>query len=76
MSLLSDFLSHHGTLVPQGWHLDRVVAISGDGLTFAGEARSTAGVRQGFVATIPAPSGLLVVFSSALFLVRRRRSAR
>jgi probable HAF family extracellular repeat protein len=73
MSLLSEYLDLHGVSVPLDFHLEKVYAISGDGLTFAGEARSSSGVRQGFVATIPAPSGMLVVFSSALLIMRRRR---
>jgi probable HAF family extracellular repeat protein len=73
MMFLTDLLGLHGITVPSEWHPAYIYAISGDGLTFAGEARSTSGVRQGFVATIPAPSGMLVVFSSALFVMRRRR---
>jgi uncharacterized membrane protein len=73
MVRLSDYLSLHSVVLPPDWNLVEVYAISGDGLTFAGEARSTSGVRQGFVATIPAPSGMLVVFSSALLVMRRRR---
>jgi probable HAF family extracellular repeat protein len=73
MTSLVDYLDSHGIGVPQDWNLITIHAISGDGLTFAGEARSTSGVRQGFVATIPAPSGMLVIFSSALFAMRRRR---
>jgi probable HAF family extracellular repeat protein len=72
MVFLSDYLALHQVTISQDWNLIEVYAISGDGLTFAGEARSTSGVRQGFVATIPAPSGVLVVFSSALLVMRRR----
>jgi probable HAF family extracellular repeat protein len=71
--LLTDLLSSSGIAVPPEWRPEYIYAISGDGLTFAGEARSTTGVRQGFVATIPAPSGMVVVFSSALLAMRRRR---
>jgi uncharacterized membrane protein len=70
---LAYHLALHSIEVPIDWQLRSIYAISGDGLTFAGEARSTTGVRQGFVATIPAPSGMLVVFSSALLVMRRRR---
>jgi uncharacterized membrane protein len=70
---LAYHLALHSIEVPIDWQLRSIYAISADGLTFAGEARSTSGVRQGFVATIPAPSGMLVVFSSALFVMRRRR---
>jgi probable HAF family extracellular repeat protein len=71
--LLTDLLSSSGIAVPPEWRPEYIYAISGDGFTFAGEARSTSGVRQGFVATIPAPSGMVVVFSSALLAMRRRR---
>jgi uncharacterized membrane protein len=71
--LASDYLDLHQVQVPPGWNLVEVLAISGDGLTFAGEALSPQGIRQGFVATVPAPSGMIVVFSSALLVMRRRR---
>jgi hypothetical protein len=45
-------------------------------MTFAGEAVSPSGAIQGFVATIPAPSGAAVLFVSALFGARRRRGSR
>jgi probable HAF family extracellular repeat protein len=67
-----DYLNLFGISVPNGWRMEEVFAVSGDGLTFAGQAISTTGVRQGFVATVPAPAGLMV-FTSAFVLLRRRR---
>jgi len=69
---LADHLASSGVIIPQGWTLNSLWAISGDGLTFAGSARSGSGDRQGFVATVPAPSGVVIVIGSALLLVRRR----
>jgi len=69
---LADHLASSGVIVPQGWTLKNLWAISGDGNTFAGEVRSAAGIDQGFVATVPAPSGVVIVVGSALLLVRRR----
>jgi hypothetical protein len=51
----------------------RIFAISGDGMTFAGDMRSPEGIRQGFVATIPAPAGFVVFATSALLFSRRWR---
>jgi probable HAF family extracellular repeat protein len=70
---LEEYLSLFDIIVPSNVNLEYIYAVSGDGLTFAGEARVN-GVRQGFVATIPAPSGLLVVFAPALLALRRRRA--
>jgi probable HAF family extracellular repeat protein len=74
MSLLSDYLTSHGVIVPAGYRLEDVYAISGDGLTFGGVARNlSTNVRQGFVATVPAPCSLLILLAPALR--GRRRSA-
>jgi probable HAF family extracellular repeat protein len=73
MSLLSDYLGAHGVVVPAGYRLEDVYAISGDGLTFGGVARNlSTNVREGFVATVPAPCSLLILLGPALR--RRRRS--
>lgn len=73
ITTLDDYLQSHGVLVPHDWELISVFAISGDGMAFAGDARSPAGVRQGFVATIPAPAGVAVLILPALLCLRRRR---
>src|SRR5690606_27621919 len=74
MVALSDYLASFGITVPSEWRLTEVYAISGDGLTFAGRARSLSGETQGFVATVPAPAGL-VVLAPLLVFGRRRRAA-
>jgi uncharacterized membrane protein len=77
VELLSTFLVSTGLTIPSSWSLTQCYAVSGDGKTFAGYATSTTtGNVQGFVATVPGPSGILV-FGSAIFLcnLRRRRSA-
>jgi uncharacterized membrane protein len=73
LSTLSGYLAASGIGVPQGWRLQDVFAVSGDGRTFAGDAVSTSGSLQGFVATIPAPSGAILIFAPALLWTARRR---
>ncbi len=52
---LSKHLASVGIQVPSGYKLEYAYAISGDGLTFGGQARNLAtGLREGFVATVPA----------------------
>ena len=54
---LDDYLLLHGVQAPAGYRLDYAWAISGDGLTFGGQATNLAtGVHEGFVATIPGKS--------------------
>jgi uncharacterized membrane protein len=74
--LVGDYLAQHGVQVPAGWTMPYLWAISGDGLTFGGTALSSTGVYQGFVATIPAPPGAVLVLAPVLVLLRRRRGIR
>jgi len=71
---LADHLASSGVIIPQGWTLKTLWAISGDGQTFGGEVRSAAGIDQGFVATVPAPSGMVAVSVLAALYARRHRS--
>mgnify|MGYP000871634602 CR=1 FL=1 len=71
MIALDSYLNQFGVTAPSGVTLRRLYAVSGDGLTFAGDARLDSGITVGFVATIPAP-GSVVVFG-VLAVVRRRR---
>ena len=74
MVRLRDYLAGQGVSVPAGVLITTCYAVSGDGRTFAGIAQDTAtSFYQGFVATIPAPSTLIVSFS--LFALRRRRGS-
>src|SRR5262249_23835584 len=70
--LLADRLAATGVSVPAQLRLESVLAISGDGLTFAGQALNlSTGTREGFVATVPTPpASLLLLLLPAL---RRRR---
>jgi uncharacterized membrane protein len=70
---LSDYLAASGVQVPSGWTLERALTVSGDGLTIAGVASLTGQQRQGFVATIPAPSALLVLPLLLFSAARRKR---
>ena len=71
---LANYLAPYGVMMPAGWTPEYIYAVSGDGHTFAGEAVSNSGVIQGFVATVPAPSGVVVLLLPALLLQRRRRA--
>jgi uncharacterized membrane protein len=73
MILLSDYLASSGVTIPAGWTLRNCYAISGDGNTVAGFARSTTGDAQGFVATIPTPYSFVALVGFAPAAMRRRR---
>jgi len=45
-------------------------------MSFAGGAVSASGALQGFVATVPAPTGAVILFLPTLLLQRRRRAIR
>jgi probable HAF family extracellular repeat protein len=73
-TLLADYLAASGVTVPAGYRLEQIYAISGDGLTFAGQAKNlTANTWEGFVATVPAPGSVLVLLLPAIARRRRRR---
>jgi probable HAF family extracellular repeat protein len=74
MQLLSDRLLAAGVAIPSNYRLESVLAMSGDGLTFAGQAHNlTNSTYEGFVATIPPPASILVLLLPAL--ARRKRPA-
>jgi len=75
MLALSDYLGMYGVSIPPDWNPSYIYAVSGDGRTFAGEAVNASGVIQGFVATVPAPAGAVVLLLPAL-LRRRCRAIR
>ncbi len=51
---LDKHLASNGVQVPQGYKLEYAYAVSGDGLTFGGQAKNLiTGIREGFVATVP-----------------------
>lgn len=70
---LTDYLGLFNVSIPIGWTLNSIYAISGDGMVFAGEARSPAGVRQGFVAAVPEPPALALLVPALFMLAKRRR---
>ncbi|MDX2131634.1 MAG: hypothetical protein SFY69_06255 [Planctomycetota bacterium] len=76
MERLADYLAFHGVQVPAGVNLLTATAVSADGMTFAGYTGLPGQVRDGFVATIPAPGVSCCVFVGAgvtLFARPRRR---
>ena len=56
-----------------GWSLTSVRAMSSDGYWFAGNGVNSSGQSVAWVATIPAPGGLLAIGSIGLVSLRRRR---
>jgi probable HAF family extracellular repeat protein len=70
---INDYLTMNGVSIPPSWDPAFIFALSGDGRTIAGDARSTSGLIQGFVATIPARASPVLVVSTAMFALRRRR---
>lgn len=72
MVLLDDYLNSIGISLPAGWYSEQGRSVSGDGLTFAGRARSLTGETMGFVVTIPNPATLLILTSSHIMFGRRR----
>lgn len=70
--LLSDFLDANGVTLPAGSEFTSCNALSADGLTFGGEIFID-GHRQGYVATVPGPTGsALLGVLVALKSMRRR----
>jgi uncharacterized membrane protein len=73
ISLLSDYLATCGVVVPEGHSLRDLYAISGDGLTFAGDALNlSTNTTEGFVATVPAPGSAVILLLPAIARRRRR----
>jgi probable HAF family extracellular repeat protein len=73
MLSLSDYLLANGIVPPAGYRLEYVYAISGDGLTFAGQATNlSTNLVEGFVATVPEPCVAIVLILSPLAYGRRR----
>jgi probable HAF family extracellular repeat protein len=74
MLALIDYLSLFGVSVPLTFRPEYVQAISGDGLTFGGYGFNTlTNLREGFVATVPAPASAVFLLAP-LFASRRRRA--
>jgi len=61
-------------VLPAGWRLEDVTAMSADGQTLAGWGRDPDGVVQAFVLTVPEPgAGLLLLASLSLWVATRDR---
>ncbi len=75
MSSLTEYLLSHGIQIPSGFRPENVRAISGDGLTFAGYGLNlTTNLREGFVATIPAPASAMILLLAPALSLRQRRT--
>jgi uncharacterized membrane protein len=64
-----DYLAMYGVTIPAGVQIERVYAVSADGLTIGGSLRG----GGGFVATVPAPASAALFAAASLFAARRRR---
>jgi len=73
MEPLADYLNRYGIVVPSNVYLLQATAVSADGRTIAGYTGLPGQVRQGFIATIPAPPAALAL---GILLARRRRRSR
>ncbi|MDX2130772.1 MAG: hypothetical protein SFY69_01810 [Planctomycetota bacterium] len=71
MERLSDYLAFHGVQVPAGVNLLTATAVSADGMTIVGYTGLPGQVRDGFVATIPAPGVLCAFFIGFVASSRR-----
>ncbi|MCA9292218.1 MAG: hypothetical protein KDA20_00210 [Phycisphaerales bacterium] len=69
--LVEDFLSDDLGLDMTGWHLTDGFAVSADGMTLVGTGFNPSGHQEAWVATIPAPSSLVVLCLP--MLTKRRR---
>jgi probable HAF family extracellular repeat protein len=67
---LSQYLAANGADM-SGWLLDTATSVSSDGLTICGYGEHNGNV-EGFVATIPAPSGLMLLLAAAVPMRRAR----
>lgn len=70
---LGEFLASEGVVFEDGFRFFGPFAMSGDGNSFAGWGQDASGAVVGWVATVPAPSGLLALGMGSLVAVRRRR---
>ncbi|MBS0197552.1 MAG: hypothetical protein JSR77_12420 [Planctomycetes bacterium] len=55
MRYAADYFYEHGVVVPVGWRMFQVDAVSGDGKTFCGVGLTPEGQTKGFVAKVGAP---------------------
>ncbi|HPD46935.1 MAG TPA: PEP-CTERM sorting domain-containing protein [Anaerohalosphaeraceae bacterium] len=73
--LIQDILENDYGLDLAGWRLTSATGISDDGLTIVGNGFNPLGFEEGWIATIPEPSTLLLTALGALML-RNRCSSR
>jgi uncharacterized membrane protein len=74
MQNLTTYVTNNGVALPTGWVLSLPLAISGDGTTFAGLARTPTGNR-GFVVSVPEPASMGAIGVGGLAVLLRRRRA-
>lgn len=68
------YFAAQGFVLPEGWEVSSLNALSADGRTFAGTYNLTGEITpQAFVLTVPAPNTLLMIASIGPIALRRRR---
>src|SRR5690606_37251421 len=72
LSSISDILNRHGAM-PQGWQVHVAYAVSADGRTITGYGYNPAGMREGWVVTIPAPGSAVIAMAGLAIAGHRRR---
>ena len=70
---LRAFLTQENGVDLGGWTGLFVTDVSADGMTLVGDGVNPAGNREGFVVTVPEPTGAAALLLAALAAVRRRR---
>ena len=73
---LTDYLAMHGITVPPSISLSTCAGVSGDGLSFVGNASIPFAPDEAYVTTIPSPGVCAAVALSGLFAARRTRPHR
>lgn len=73
MQSLQSYLVGAGVTGLDGWRLTLAWGVSPDGRVFVGEGVNPAGFTEGFMAVVPAPSGLAWLLAGAAFGVLRQR---
>ncbi|MCA9280354.1 MAG: hypothetical protein KDA34_14790, partial [Phycisphaerales bacterium] len=70
---LKDHLVSLGATGLDGWTLESARGVSADGLTITGIGFNPQGLKEGWVAHIPAPSSCVVLAIGGVVASRRRR---
>lgn len=70
---IAEYLQHHNVAIPNGWSIDLLSSVSGDGRTLGGLISHPTLGRVAFTATVPAPALPVIIGLAGLLATRRRR---